>query len=334
MIEKYNYSLLRHNTFGFDKKASLFVEYESEEEVKSFLKNNKKQPILHIGSGSNLLFVTDFDGTILHSAIKGIEAKEQNNGSVIVRVGAGVVFDDFCCQMAQKNYGGIENLSHIPGEVGASAVQNIGAYGVEVKDLIVEVETINIDTLEKRIFSNSECEYRYRSSIFKTSAKDKYIVLSVLFRLTKNGLPNIAYSALNTQLTDTPTPSIVDVRNAVINIRAEKLPDPKIYGNAGSFFKNPYCSTKHLHKLTSKHPDIPHYPIDSETVKIPAAYLIEQCGFKGKRVGNVGAYKKQPLVLINYGGGEPKEIVNLAQNIMDKVGEVFGISLEPEVIYV
>ncbi|MDO4727007.1 MAG: UDP-N-acetylmuramate dehydrogenase [Porphyromonadaceae bacterium] len=333
---KHNYSLLRHNSFGFDIKANHFFDYKTKEQLKEFLKDVRglSNKLLHIGEGSNLLFTSDFEGTILHSSIKSIHIQQETDSHVFIRVGSGVVFDDFCQEMTELNFGGIENLSLIPGQVGAAAIQNIGAYGVEIKDVIVEVEAIEIDTLHWRKFSALECQYDYRSSIFKTELNGKYIITDVVFRLNKHSKPNIEYIALRNEFADDYEPSIQEVREAVIRIRTSKLPDPKQFGNAGSFFKNPYCSRSHYEKLCRVYSDIPHYNVSENLVKIPAAYLIEKCGFKGKRVGNVGAYTKQPLVLVNYGGASPNEIIELAQAIETKVQETFGILLEREVIYV
>lgn len=333
---KHNYSLLHHNSFGFDIKTNRFFDYKAKEQLKEFLKDvgGLSDKLLHIGEGSNLLFTSDFAGTILHSSIKSIHIQQETDYHIYVRVGSGVVFDHFCREMTELNFGGVENLSLIPGQVGAAAVQNIGAYGVEIKDVIVEVEAIEIDTLHSRKFSVLECRYDYRNSIFKTELNGRYIITAVVFRLDKQPKPNMEYAALKKEFADGYEPSIQEVREAVIRIRTSKLPDPKQLGNAGSFFKNPYCSKSHYEKLCGEYSDMPHYYVSEDLVKIPAAYLIEKCGFKGKRVGNVGVYDKQPLVLVNYGGASPNEIVELAQAIETKVQETFGILLEREVIYV
>ncbi len=236
--------------------------------------------------------------------------------------------------MTELNFGGVENLSLIPSHTGAAAVQNIGAYGVELKDVVESVDAIEIATRRNRRFTVSDCGYGYRNSIFKGKLRGKYIITSVLFRLAKNPKPNIEYAALRNEFPQGYQPTIEEVRDAVIRVRNSKLPDPKHIGNAGSFFKNPYCSKAYYKHLCLKYPDMPHYEVSAEEVKIPAAYLIEQCGFKGKRFGNVGAYEKQPLVLVNYGGAAPIEIVELARMIEEAVKEKFGIPLEPEVIYV
>lgn len=333
---KHDYSLLRHNSFGFDIKADRYFDYQSKEQLKEFLSDigGELGSLLHIGLGSNLLFTGNYKGTVLHSSIRSIHIEKETDGEVFVRVGSGMVFDDFCHQMTELNFGGVENLSLIPSHIGAAAVQNIGAYGVEIKDVIVEIDTIEVATLHSRRFLLADCGYSYRNSIFKGELRGKYIITSVLFRLLKHSKPNIEYVALRNEFPQGYTPTIAEIRNAVIRVRNSKLPDPKQLGNAGSFFKNPYCSRAHYEILCINYPDMPHYDVSEEEVKIPAAYLIEKCGFKGKRFGNVGAYEKQPLVLVNYGGAAPNEIVELAQTIKKSVNDTFGIDLEPEVIYV
>lgn len=330
----YNYPLLRHNSFGFDVRAELFFDYRSEEELIDFVRQNADRRLLHIGGGNNLLFTGDFAGAVLHSSIRGITVERETTHELTLRVGAGVLFDDLCHYAVERNLGGIENLSLIPSEVGAAAIQNIGAYGVEIKDVIVSVDTIEIATQKRRTFYVAECRYDYRSSIFKTNCAGQFAVTSIVLRLSKTPRPNIEYAALRHALYDTVRPTVADVRRAVIEIRNSKLPDPKTLGNAGSFFKNPYCTQTHFDALRREYGDMPHYIVSADTVKIPAAYLIEQCGYKGKRQGNVGAYGKQPLVLVNYGGATPDELVALAQDIEKSVWQKFGIRLEREVIYV
>ena len=327
-----NYNLKNHNTFGFDVVAKKFVEYENEAELVEFLKTNSDK-ILHIGSGSNLLFLGDFDGTILHSAIKFIEIEEY-----FVRVGAGVVWDDFVAEMVERGFGGAENLSLIPGEIGAAAVQNIGAYGVEIQDIISKIEAIEIDTLQKRIFDVSECKYDYRESIFKTDLKGKFIVTAVVFRMSKNPVLKLDYGALKEHLKNIENPDIQNIRDAIIKIRESKLPDTKILGNAGSFFKNPCCSKEHFEYLQKIYPNIPFYPIvtasDKEVVKLSAAWLIEQCGWKGKTLGGAAVYHLQPLVLVNQGNATPQDVANLSAEIQKSVKEKFCLELEPEVNFI
>ena len=333
-----NYSLKNHNTFGFDVVAKKFVEYENEAELIEFLKANaptinRCEQWLHIGVGSNLLFLGDFDGTILHSAIKFIEFDEQKENA-FVRVGAGVIWDDFVAEMTERSFCGAENLSLIPGEVGAAAVQNIGAYGVEIQDIIAKVEAIEIDTLQKKIFDVSECKYGYRESIFKTDLKGKFIITAVVFRLSKIPTLKLDYGTLKEYLKNIKNPNIQDVRDVVIAIRQSKLPDTKILGNAGSFFKNPHCGIEHFEDLQKNYPNIPFYHLNEQFVKLSAAWLIEQCGFKGKVLGGATVYHLQPLVLVNKGNATPQDVANLAAEIQKSVKEKFRLELEKEVNFV
>jgi len=333
-----NYNLKNHNTFGFEIFAKKFVEYNNEEELLNFLKNNSSEKKLHIGRGSNLLFRGDFDGTILHSNICHCEIERQSfdnqNNDVFVRVGAGVVWDDFVAQMVDRGFGGAENLSLIPGETGAAAVQNIGAYGVEFKNIISKVETIEIATLKKRIFDVSECKYGYRESIFKTDFKGKFIVTAVVFRLSKKPKLKLAYGTIIEYLQNIQNPNIQDVRDVIIKIRQSKLPDTKILGNAGSFFKNPYCSKEHFENLQKNYPNIPVFPQNEQLVKLSAAWLIEQCGWKGKTFGGAAVYHLQPLVLVNQGNATPQDVANLSFEIQKSVKEKFDIELEAEVNFI
>ena len=328
-----NYNLKNHNTFGFEVFAKKFVEYENEAELVDFLKNNNSEKMLHIGGGSNLLFLGDFDGTILHSAIKFIEIEEN-----FVRVGAGVVWDNFVDEMVKNGFGGAENLSLIPGEVGAAAVQNIGAYGAEIQDIIAKVEAIEIETLQKKIFDVSECKYGYRESVFKTDLKGKFIVTAVVFRLSKSPILKLDYGAIKEHLKHIKNPNIQDVRDAVIAIRQSKLPDTKILGNAGSFFKNPYCSKEYFEKLQKIYPDIPFYPVSTSLnnrfVKLSAAWLIEKCGWKGKTLGCAAVYHLQPLVLVNKGNAVPQDVASLSAEIQKLIKEKFGLKLEAEVNFI
>ena len=297
-----NYSLLNHNTFGMDVKAKRYVEYDSEDELVQLL-SSLQGKVLHIGGGSNLLFCGDFDGTILHSAIKGIEVVEDVEGDdeVLVRVGAGEVWDDFVAWAVAEGYGGVENLSLIPGEVGASAVQNIGAYGVEAKDVIAMVEAVDMASGEKRLFANAECGYAYRQSIFKQELKGKYAITYVIYRLQKQPKLKLEYGNILAALEDKAQVTVADVRRAIIDIRNAKLPDPKVVGNAGSFFMNPVVSREKFLSIQKDYPTMPFYDVDGG-VKIPAGWLIEQCGWKGKSLGRAGVHDKQALVLVNRGG--------------------------------
>lgn len=329
-----NCSLLNHNTFGMDVKAKRYVEYDSEDELVQLL-SSLQGKVLHIGGGSNLLFCGDFDGTILHSAIKGIEVVEDVEGDdeVLVRVGAGEVWDDFVAWAVAEGYGGVENLSLIPGEVGASAVQNIGAYGVEAKDVIAMVEAVDMASGEKRLFANAECGYAYRQSIFKQELKGKYAITYVIYRLQKQPKLKLEYGNILAALEDKAQVTVADVRRAIIDIRNAKLPDPKVVGNAGSFFMNPVVSREKFLSIQKDYPTMPFYDVDGG-VKIPAGWLIEQCGWKGKSLGRAGVHDKQALVLVNRGGASSEEIVTLCNTICKDVHERFGIDIHPEVNFI
>ena len=331
-----NYSLLKHNTFGLDLKTKYFVEYETEADLQKLLRDEFffSQSYLHIGQGSNLLFLGDFDGIILHSAIQGIEKINEDEQSVWIKAGAGNVWDSLVAHCVENGWGGLENLSLIPGEVGASAVQNIGAYGVEVSECIEEVHAYSLETGEKRIFSNAECGYSYRNSFFKKPEnKGKYIVVHVIFKLSKN--PNYQPDRGNERnITPVKPLSIQAVRETVIEIRETKLPDPKKTGNAGSFFINPYVSMEHFQSLKKFYRDIPHYPVSETMVKVPAAWLIEQCGLKGKALGGAAVYEKHALIIINQNHATGQNIASLAEVICQSVKAKFNIELHPEVNYI
>ena len=337
-----NISLLEYNTFGIDVSAETMVVYDSVDDLTELIHHsicNFPKPILHIGEGSNLLFLEDFRGTILRSNINNVDVIEQNDDHVIVQVGAGWNMDDFISYSISKGWYGLENLSKIPGQVGSSAVQNIGAYGVEVGDFIYSVNCISIADGTYRKFSHDECNFMYRHSIFKSPEyRGKYVVTSVEYKLKLDFTPHIDYGGIRQQidlLGETPeTLSAQKLRDIISNIREEKLPDPKVYGNAGSFFMNPIVDRDTYNKLVSCYPNIPKYEIDSNSVKIPAAWLIEQCGWKGKTVGHVGVHPKQPLVLINLGGATGKEIQNMSDTIRRDVLDKFGISIIPEVNFI
>jgi len=331
-----NYSLLKHNTFGLDVKTRYFVEYESEEDLQKLLRDEFffSQRFWHIGQGSNLLFLGDFDGIIVHSAIQGIEKIKEDEHSVWLKVGAGNDWDSLVAYCVENGLGGLENLSLIPGEVGASAVQNIGAYGAEVSERIEEVHAYSLETGEKRIFSNAECNYSYRNSFFKEPEnKGKYYVIHVVFRLSKQPEFRLDYGNIREQLAEKPI-TLQAVREAVITIRESKLPDPKKTGNAGSFFMNPYISMQLFQLLKEKYSNIPHYPINETSVKIPAAWLIEQCGLKGKTVGGAAVHEKQALVIINQNKATGQDIASLAAAIEKAVKEKFNVELQPEVNYI
>ena len=337
MKELYNCSLLPYNTFGMDVKASRFVEYASVEELRG-LWNAEREAVaraLHIGRGSNLLFASDYKGLILHSAIKGYTVVKETEEEVEVRVGAGEVWDDFVAYTVANGWYGAENLSLIPGEVGASAVQNIGAYGVEAKDLIVSVDTFGLETGEERRFMREECRYAYRESVFKQELKGKYAVTFVTYRLKKHPVFHLEYGNIRAELEKQGCQvDLENVRRIIIAIRQAKLPDPKVLGNAGSFFMNPVVPKMQFEALLAQYPDMPHYPVDDAHVKIPAGWMIDRCGWKGKRVGHAGVHEKQALVLVNCGGATGKEVMHLAEEIVASVRERFGVTIRPEVNYI
>lgn len=336
MILQENYSLLTHNTFRLDVRARWFAEYESVEQLRELLLSDllKNQPFYHIGSGSNLLFIKDYDGIILHSGIKGYSVISEDEETVRIRVGAGVPWDDFVSYCGEKGWGGTENLSLIPGEVGASAVQNIGAYGAEVKDIIDEVETVDIAGGRERVFSLEECRYGYRQSIFKRELKGQYIVTAVVYKLKKNPVFNLNYGNLKDALNAYPAIDLKNIRDAVIAIRNEKLPDPEKIGNAGSFFMNPVIPISHYENLKKEFPQMPHYIVDDVSVKVPAGWLIDQCGWRGKEHGGAAVHDKQCLVLVNKKGATAREVVELSQLIQKSVREKFDISIFPEVNFI
>ena len=292
--------------------------------------------LLHIGAGSNLLFTKDFDGVVLHSRICFARALEEDAEGVNIEAGAGIVMDDLIAQVADMGLYGLENLSHIPGEVGASAVQNVGAYGVEAKDVIREVHAVAVESGEERIFSNEECRFAYRDSIFKNEWKGLYIITSVVFHLSKQPQPRLDYGNLRQALAGKePTP--MNIREAVIAIRKQKLPEPAELGSAGSFFKNPIISPEHFQTILQQEQktaaEIPHFET-ADGIKIPAAWLIEQCGWKGMRQGGAQVYEKQPLVIVNTGNATAQDIITLAAEITESIAQRFQITLHPEVNYI
>ena len=328
------YSLLPYNTFGIDVSANRFIEYVSVEELKTLIEQGAvTTPLLHIGGGSNLLFTKDYEGVVLHSRIEGIEVAEEDERSVSVRVGAGVVWDDFVAYCVEHGWYGAENLSLIPGEVGASAVQNIGAYGVEVKDLITTVETVNIQGRE-RVYSVEECGYAYRNSIFKRPENKSVFVTHVCFRLSKEEHYMLDYGTIRQELEKYPALTLPVVRKIIIDIREAKLPDPKVMGNAGSFFMNPIVPREKLEALQQEYPEMPYYELPEGRVKIPAGWMIDQCGWKGKALGPAAVHDKQALVLVNCGGAKGSDIIALSDAVRASVREKFGIDIHPEVNFV
>lgn len=332
------------NTFGIKAKARFFVEVEKEEDLYKLFeldefKNNAK---LFLGGGSNVLFTKDFEGIVVLNRLKGIEVLEEDDESVLIKSFGGEVWDDLVSFVCDRGYWGIENLAFVPGTVGGAPMQNIGAYGVELKDTLEYLEAYEIETGEKKVFTNTECEFGYRDSIFKNKLKNKYFISAIVLKLSRIEKKNIEYKVLKDFLIENNiepnSPKIV--AEAVTNIRQTKLPDPKVLGNAGSFFKNVYIGKEKLESLLKVYPDMPYF-VESENyvgggiasahIKIPSAWLIEQCGFKGKKVGNVGMHTKQALVLVNYGGATGNEIYDFANKVINEVFDKFGIKLNPEV---
>lgn len=319
------------NTFGLDVKAGRWLEYASVEELKALIAEGQiSSPYLHVGSGSNLLFLGDFEGTVLHSAIKSIELVNQDAEKVWLRVGAAVIWDDFVAYCVERGYYGAENLSLIPGEVGASAVQNIGAYGVEVKDLISCVETVDVHG-DKRVFGVEECGYAYRNSVFKRPDMKSFFVTHVTFALNKAEQYTLNYGTIRQELEKYPQIDLATVRQVIVSIRESKLPDPKVLGNAGSFFMNPIVTRTKYETLLQEYPSMPSYQVDATHVKIPAGWMIEQCGWKGKSLGNAAVHDKQALVLVNCGGATGADIVALSDAVRAAVREKFGVEIHPEV---
>ena len=327
-----NCSLAGRNTFGMDVRADHMLEWSTPEELISQLQDIEK-PVLMIGGGSNLLFMGDFNGTVIHSTISTIEVLGNTGDNVHVKVGAGVVWDDFVAWCTVNGLWGVENLSAIPGEVGASAVQNIGAYGVEAKDVIDTVQTICLEDGSERDFSNAECKYAYRQSIFKNELKGQYAVAYVIFKLSRKPQPKLGYGALGQEVERLGGPTLNNIRQAVISIRDSKLPDLKILGNAGSFFMNPVVTEQEFDIIRNNHPDVPSYPAPGG-IKVPAGWLIEKCGWKGRSLGPAAVYDKQALVLVNKGGATGADIKHLADAIIADVKQKFGITLSTEVNYI
>ncbi|MEO6134351.1 MAG: UDP-N-acetylmuramate dehydrogenase [Ginsengibacter sp.] len=333
-----NYSLKKFHTFGMDVYAKSFANFHSSEELQILLKqevNTNDKMIL--GGGSNILFTKDFNGLVLKNEIPGIAIVHEDNDEVLIKAGAGINWHSFVIDCVKNNYGGVENLSLIPGNVGATPMQNIGAYGVEIKDVFHELEAFDLIENFVRKFNASECEFGYRESVFKRIFKGRFVILNVTYRLQKNPVFNISYGAIEDELKKMGVEemSVKAVSDAVISIRTSKLPDPKILGNAGSFFKNPvidFTAFGQLNELISvKGITMPYYKIDDNHYKIPAGWLIEQCGWKGYRKGDAGCYQKQALVLVNYANATGKEIYNLSKEIKISVQEKFGIDIEREV---
>ena len=327
-----NKNLKEFNTFGISVRAEMFASFSSATELQKILSFRNGKDLLVLGGGSNLLLTKDFEGLVIKNEIKRFEVIKETEDEVIVESGAGENWHEFVLNCIDKGFGGIENLSLIPGSVGASPMQNIGAYGVEIKDVFESLSAYHIASGEIHYFDKKKCEFGYRESIFKNKIKGEYIILTVTFRLTKKPTINSSYGAINEQLKimGIQEPTIKELSAAVIAIRQSKLPDPKIIGNAGSFFKNPTIDNALLEKIQVSYPDIPNYPAENGR-KLAAGWLIEKAGWKGKTFGNYGVHKQQALVLVNYGNCTGREILDLSSEIIQDVFEKFGVSLEREV---
>ena len=329
-----NFSLKKYNTFGIEAKASQFVAVHSVTELKSVLENNKTQKKFILGGGSNMLLTKDIDALVIHIDLKGKKIIKENNDFVWVESQAGESWHEFVLWTIDQNFGGLENMSLIPGNVGTTPVQNIGAYGTEIKDTFASCEAMTIESQEMRTFTKEECRFGYRESIFKNEAKNQYVITSVVFKLTKtNHKINTSYGDISSELAknNITNPTLKDVSNAVIAIRQSKLPDPKELGNSGSFFKNPILLKSDFEKIHQQFPEMKYFDISETEVKVPAGWLIEQAGFKGKRFGDAGIHKNQALVLVNYGNATGHEILNVSKDIQETIFNMFGINIEAEV---
>ncbi len=333
MLIRKNTSLKFYNTFGLDYMANSIVHIRTDKEAIALFKGGTslKKPLLILGEGSNVLFTNDFKGTIIRPEYRGIKIGNQDNDTVIISAGAGIIWDKLVEWTVNRGFGGLENLSLIPGFTGAAAVQNIGAYGTEVKDTIYKLKTISVRDGSVRIFNKEECKFGYRSSIFKTTQKGKFLVTRVYFKLSVNPLLNLEYGSLKDEVMRLGKNTLTNARQAVINIRRNKLPDPEVIGNAGSFFKNPVVTSDFAERLKKRFPGICCYNDPSGGIKLAAAWLIEYCGWKGKRIGDAGVHDKQALVLVNYGKASGRDILDLSEQIRKSVFEKFGIGLEKEV---
>lgn len=327
-----NISLQPYNTFGLDVKARYFASFSSVEELKQLLSSDiaQQNPLLILGGGSNVLLTKDFEGLVLLNQLKGIIIREDGE---TIEAAAGEVWHELVLFSIKHNLGGIENMSLIPGSVGAAPMQNIGAYGVEVKDVFVELEALHIPTLELKKFNREECNFGYRESVFKRALKGQFVITKVVLKLSANPELNTSYGAIEEELKKMgiSDPTVRDVSNAVISIRQSKLPDPKEIGNSGSFFKNPVVSKEKFESLKIEFPNIANYPLSTGEVKLAAGWLIENAGWKGRTINNYGVHKNQALVLVNYGGAAGKDIYQLSEDILQSIRERFGVELEREV---
>lgn len=329
-----NFSLKKYNTFGIEAKAKQFVAVHSVEDLNTVLREHQSEPKFVLGGGSNMLLTQDIQALVIHIDLKGKKVLKEDADYVWVESQAGENWHEFVLWTIDQNFGGLENMSLIPGNVGTTPVQNIGAYGTEMKDTFVSCDAMNIETHEMKTFTKEDCHFGYRESIFKHEAKDQFIITSVIFKLTKrNHKINTSYGDITKELEkkNISTPTLKDVSNAVIAIRQSKLPDPKELGNSGSFFKNPIIPKEQYEKAHALHPEMPHYVISENEVKVPAGWLIERAGFKGKRFGDAGIHKNQALVLVNYGNATGQEILAVSKDIQATILREFGIAIEAEV---
>ena len=329
-----NISLKPFNTFGIEAKAKRYVSVTSIEDLKVIYTSEDFPQKFILGGGSNMLLTKDIDALVIHLNLKGKQILSKTDNHFLVEIQAGENWHEFVLWTLEKDYGGLENLSLIPGNVGTSPIQNIGAYGVELKDTFHSCNALNLETLDIETFTNEDCEFDYRNSIFKQHAKGKYIIVSVVFKLTtQKHVLHTNYGAITSELENMSIskPSIQDISKAVITIRESKLPNPKEIGNSGSFFKNPVIAKCDFIKLQENFPDVPHYVVSGTEIKVPAGWLIEHAGFKGKTFGDYGVHKKQALVLVNYGNAKGHDILKLSQLIQDTIARIFNISIEAEV---
>lgn len=328
-----NINLQAYNTFGLSVNAKQFAAFKSVHDLDELLKDDRQKKIMILGGGSNLLLTKDIDCLVLKNDLKGIEILSDDGDKAQLKTMGGENWHDVVLFAIENNLGGIENMSLIPGSAGAAPMQNIGAYGAEIKDVFHELEAYEIETGEVKTFSKTDCQFGYRESVFKRALKDKYVILSMTLTLKRNPSLNTSYGAIENRLSEMniTNPTIKDVSDAVIHIRKTKLPDPAEIGNSGSFFKNPVISKTEFEVLKKKFPDVANYPVDDEHVKIAAGWLIDQAGWKGKTLGNYGVHKNQALVLVNYGGAKGEDIYQLSEAIMANIKEIYGIELEREV---
>ncbi len=331
-----NVSLLPYNTFGMNVKADYLAEYATPDELKEILSGEvvRQTKCLVLGQGSNMLFLSDYKGVVIHSCYRMVNVVDEDEQAVYVEVGSGMLWDDFVSICVDNGWYGAENLSLIPGQVGSAAVQNIGAYGVEAKDVIHKVHALDIVTGADRLFTNAECHYGYRDSLFKNAAKGKYVISSVVFRLKKHPVYSLNYKHLEEAVRQQGELSLANVRKTIVEMRNSVMPDLHQRGNAGSFFKNPIVARPHFEALLAAYPAMPHYYVSESEEKLSAAWLIEQCGWKGRQVGAAGVHDKHSLILINLGGATGSDIYRLAVMIQQSVRESFGVELYPEVDYV